>query len=265
MADLQSHGLQLLAADRWRRLGRAVPADVAVEELWAAAKTAATDEILARVRAACEGRLLVLKGPEVAAHYPTRTLRPSADLDILAEDATETQAALVAAGFERVGAFDDDYYEGLHHLRPLRRLLDIIDVAAVAAADSRDGANTLAARWGLSRMWKATLAAANAVLFDERTPWSLRMWARDLPSARDRSVFEDHLRRWLSPFWALPPHRAVAAALQALVEEVSPASNETWGNKLVRVREALLNPWRPSAEHAGRLGREGVQPRHRRR
>src|SRR5437763_383951 len=120
MADLQSHGLQLLAADRWRRLGRAVPADVAVEELWAAAKTAATDEILARVRAACEGRLLVLKGPEVAAHYPTRTLRPSADLDILAEDATETQAALVAAGFERVGAFDDDYYEGLHHLRPLR-------------------------------------------------------------------------------------------------------------------------------------------------
>src|SRR5439155_7970156 len=241
-------------------------------------------------------------------------------------------AALVASGFERVGAFDDDYYyEGLHHLRPLRlpdhpvpvieihrrlswvnwleppraeelfsvavpaacgvpgllglppgahalvlashswgerplrRLLDIIDVAAVAAADSRDGANTLAARWGLSRMWKTTLAAANAVLFDERTPWSLRMWARDLPSARDRSVFEDHLRRWLSPFWALPPHRAVAAALQALVEEVSPASNETWGNKLGRVREALLNPWRPSAEHAGRLGREGVQPRHRRR
>jgi Uncharacterised nucleotidyltransferase len=61
----------------------------------------------------------VMKGPEVAGLYPDPVTRPYGDLDILAEDPEAAQKALISAGFEPTG-FDDGYYQGLHHLRPLR-------------------------------------------------------------------------------------------------------------------------------------------------
>ena len=50
---------------------------------------------------------------------------------------------------------------------------------------------------------------------------SAHYWARELRAVRGKSVFEDHLRRWLSTFWALPPHRAAAATAVVMVETTS--------------------------------------------
>ena len=328
---LVAHGLFLLAARRWRETGEEVPASFGMEELQAMLKAHAAREILRRTRDAYDGRIAILKGLEVATRYPDEALRPSVDLDLLVDDADEAQRAMIAAGFRAIGEFDDSYFDGLHHVRPLqlpehpsitvevhrwpswvewssppsadellsragpsatgidgilgipaphhallvaahswaerplRRILDLIDVLALAEGDARAEAAALARPWGLSRAWSATIEAADAVLLDGPVPLSLRTWARDMREARGRTVLEDHIRRWASPFWALPPHRAVVATAVALVRDVTPAPTETWSNKLDRTREALLHPFRSSQEQGRRVGRKGIQPRHKRR
>jgi hypothetical protein len=117
-SDLKSHGLHLLAARHYREQGAALPEEVADEVRDAAWRDLMAPAVLKGVREAYDGRLLLLKGPEAAAHYPVGC-RPFNDLDILADDPEKAQRALLAAGFERVG-FEETYYEGLHHLSPLR-------------------------------------------------------------------------------------------------------------------------------------------------
>ena len=118
LADLRSHKLDLFAARRWRALGREVSPELAHEERVAAAAALAAPHVIERVRSACEGPILLLKGPEVAACYADPTLRSYGDIDLLVPNAVATQSALVAAGFEEVG--DPDRYRNIHHLRPLR-------------------------------------------------------------------------------------------------------------------------------------------------
>jgi hypothetical protein len=116
--DLRAHGLHLLAGRHYRRLGLRIPDDIAHSEEVAACLALTAPVVLQRVRDAYDGQLIVLKGPEVAVHYP-EACRPSWDLDILADDPEGAQRALLSAGFESLGTFEDDFYEGLHHLRPL--------------------------------------------------------------------------------------------------------------------------------------------------
>jgi Uncharacterised nucleotidyltransferase len=115
--DLRRHGLQLLAARRWRVLGRPVPDQLRHDEQLAAAVTLTVPLVLERVRAAWPGAIAVMKGPEAAALFPSPQLRPYSDLDLLVEDAAEAQSALLAAGFRPVG--DPRLYVDIHHLRPL--------------------------------------------------------------------------------------------------------------------------------------------------
>jgi hypothetical protein len=320
----------MLAARRYRQ--REIPFP---EELTAAVEEATWRDLMAPavlkgVREAYEGRLLLLKGPEVAAHYPTGC-RPFNDLDILADDPEGAQRSLLAAGFEQIG-FEDAYYEGLHHLSPLmmpgapspvveihrrpnwiewseppsgeelfdaavpascavdgylalppvhhaiaiaahgwielplRRILDLVDVLAVLPSGEREDARELAKRWDMEHVWSTTLVAADAVVLDGPTPWSLRLWARNLEQVRDRSVFETHLRRLVSPFWALPPGRAGLASLATVGRELTPAPSERWPEKLRRMWEAARHPVRASAEHAEKLGPdEANKARHKRR
>jgi hypothetical protein len=328
--DILAHGVQLLAADRLRRLDQPVPDILALRELVAIEKAATAPVILRAARDAFDGRLLVLKGPEIAARYPAAHLRPSRDLDLLADDAEAAQRALIAAGFRSTGPYEDAYYDGLHHLRPLelpghpvphieihrrpgwldweepppaaelfalaepsatgiegllalpswahsvlvaahswaerplRRLLDLIDVAAVLGS-TRPEAGAVASAWSVPRLWTTTMGAIDALLYDGPTPWSLRLWARDLPAARGRTVFEDHLRRWLAPFWALPPHRATVQFALALAQDVTPAPNETWRSKYGRAGKAIRHARQSHSEHAQMLGPEGVKPRLKRR
>lgn len=118
LRDLRAHRLQLLAARRWRELGREIPAELLEEEFRSAWQFAASKALLREAVAAYDGPLLVLKGPHTASFYPAPQLRPFSDVDVLAAEPEQAHAALRAAGFEPVG-FHDEYYRGLHHLRPL--------------------------------------------------------------------------------------------------------------------------------------------------
>jgi len=116
-AALTLHRLEPFAARRLRELGREVPEELAESERLGAAFALTAPVHLQRARAAVDGPLLVVKGPELAARYPDAALRIYRDLDLFAPDAPAAQRALVAAGFVEVG--DPEYYTGAPHLRPL--------------------------------------------------------------------------------------------------------------------------------------------------
>ncbi len=118
LADLRAHRLHLLAARRWRTRGSPVPEELAAAELAAARVTLAAPLVLERIRAACEGPLVLMKGYELALRYPDPATRPFDDIDLLAENPEAVSRALRAAGFQPLGE-DDAYYLGRHHLRPL--------------------------------------------------------------------------------------------------------------------------------------------------
>ena len=63
------------------------------------------------------GRVVLMKGPEVAEYYEDSLTRPYRDIDLLVEDAEAAWNAMVEAGFEPTG--DPELYIGIHHLRPL--------------------------------------------------------------------------------------------------------------------------------------------------
>jgi Uncharacterised nucleotidyltransferase len=98
------HGLHLLAARRWRALGRPVPEELVASELTAHAAIDGALHVLERVRAAVSGRIVLVHGLEVAASYPDRALRSFGDLDLLVESEPQARAALLRAGFEEIDA-----------------------------------------------------------------------------------------------------------------------------------------------------------------
>jgi hypothetical protein len=118
LSDLQAHGLHLLAGRRWRELGLDVPPSLRQAQRGAAFVQLMVPALLERLRASCEGPLVLMKGPEVAVHYPDPALRPFRDLDLLVGDAATCQRELIDSGFELTG--DPALYEDIHHLRPLR-------------------------------------------------------------------------------------------------------------------------------------------------
>lgn len=115
--DVRVHRLEPFAAEIWPAVGREVTHELADEARFAAVTSLVTPVILERVRAAYDGRIMVMKGPEVAVYYPRAELRAFRDVDLLVDDAQAAQGALLAAGFVEVG--DPSKYEGIHHLRPL--------------------------------------------------------------------------------------------------------------------------------------------------
>lgn len=117
LSDLRHHKLQLIAADRMRARGEALPLALAQEVRRAAVISLAVPAVLRRVRGACDGPMLVMKGAEIAARWPHPRLRPMADIDLLVEDADAVQSALLAAGFVELDA--PELYEHMHHACPL--------------------------------------------------------------------------------------------------------------------------------------------------
>jgi Uncharacterised nucleotidyltransferase len=116
---IRANGLEAYAARRLRETGRDVPADFTHRERATRAAMMIAPNVLARAREAYSGRLLVFKGPEVAALYPSSSSRSFSDIDLIADDADAAQKALLAAGFEEVPDPEDEY-AGIHHLVPLR-------------------------------------------------------------------------------------------------------------------------------------------------
>jgi hypothetical protein len=115
---LRKHRLHLAAARLWRSRGREVPADFVSDERVAAVRAMLAPRILGKVRSAYGGDLMLLKGPEVAAHYPVASDRAFRDLDLLAQDPAAAHRALLGAGFVQVA--DPDLFGSYHHhLTPL--------------------------------------------------------------------------------------------------------------------------------------------------
>jgi hypothetical protein len=293
-----------------------VPDDALRKERRARATGLTVAETLARVRQAVRGRLLLLKGPEVAERYPDPSLRTFADLDLIAEDPGPAWRSLVRAGFVPVG--DADLYVGIHHLRPLaapglplsielhsrpkwipglepppvealfeaavpsvvavdgiealppahhavllavhswaheplRRARDMVDVAAVATGADDGDTLDVARALGAARVWRTTRRATEALLGDGDAPAAFRIWARNLPRVRERTVAESHLERLLSGFWALPPRAALARLGAALAGEVRPQRDEQWRTKARRARIAAANASVRRSEHERQL------------
>jgi hypothetical protein len=116
--DLQHHRLLLVGARRRRELGLIVPDRMLGAERMSAAGMLAASPLLAQVREAIDGPVLLVKGAEVARRYPDPALRSFGDLDLIVPDAARAQRQLLRAGFELCGKAAE--YEGIHHLRPLR-------------------------------------------------------------------------------------------------------------------------------------------------
>ena len=118
LQDLRAHGLHLLAARRWHATGGTVPAELIREELQATWRTHAVPRVLAQVRAACDGPVMLVKGPAAAARFPDPAARPFVDIDLLVPDARAAHAALLAAGFQP-SADPAAYPDDLHHMPPV--------------------------------------------------------------------------------------------------------------------------------------------------
>ena len=132
---------------------------------------------------------------------------------------------------------------------PLRRLRDVIDVAVMAEAADAGEAAAVARAWGVEDLWRATTDVIEAVLYDGSRPWSLRLWAQNLERARERTVLENHLQRWLSDFWILPTGRAARNLPGTIRREIAPAGDEGWRKKLGRTARAMRNASQRRSEH----------------
>ncbi len=111
VTDLEAHGVHLLAARHWQRMGRPVPTQLIADEQSAVAYSLAVPVLLHRIRAILDGPILLLKGPEVAASYPDRVLRQFGDLDLLVPDASAAQDRLLQAGFELAQGHEFEHQE----------------------------------------------------------------------------------------------------------------------------------------------------------
>jgi hypothetical protein len=93
LAVRRVHRVELLEARRLRTAGLAVEPDVIADETRAAVNELAVPGLLARVRAAYDGPLLLMKGPEVAAAYGATGVRSFGDIDLLTDDAPAATSA----------------------------------------------------------------------------------------------------------------------------------------------------------------------------
>lgn len=114
---LRAHRLQFLALGLWLEQARPVPESLLDEARSAAVMTVAAPALLKRARDAYDGRLMLMKGAEVAAAYPDPSMRYFRDLDLVAEDAPAAQHALIKAGFAQVQSSHD--FSADDHLCPL--------------------------------------------------------------------------------------------------------------------------------------------------
>jgi hypothetical protein len=139
---------------------------------------------------------------------------------------------------------------------PLRRLRDVIDVVVLAEEAGRDEVLALARDWGVERLWRVTIAVADAVLDGGKRPWVLRLWAQNLEKARERTVLENHLQRWFSDFSIMPPAAAAARTPATFATELWPEGDEGWRAKLSRSARAVRNASRRRSAHDEELARE---------
>lgn len=131
--------------------------------------------------------------------------------------------------------------------QPLHLLRDVLDVAAVADGVPEVELRTTAERWGIDRLWRTTWAAAAALFYGGAEPLPLKLWARHLRPLRPQTVLEEHLQRWLHPFWEHSFADALRDSLTMIGDDITPAPGQTWRAKLGQSGDALLHLRSPAA------------------
>lgn len=137
---------------------------------------------------------------------------------------------------------------------PLRSLRDLLDVAVTIDGLDRAELARLAVRWDLAKVWRTTERALDHLFGDARKPASLRLWAKHLEEARERTVREGHLEHWTASFWGLPPRQALAASLGSLWWDLKPVGGETWRDKAARTWQAARRANVARSRHEAELG-----------
>lgn len=141
---------------------------------------------------------------------------------------------------------------------PLGILRDLIDVTAVASQASADSLERGARAWGIEGIWRTTRDATLALFGGGEPSAALRLFGRHLAGVRERTVLENHVQRWLSPYWALPFQQALMTTPAILRQELFPESGEPWGDKLRRMGNALVHPSRSMSTHTASWRRDGT-------
>jgi hypothetical protein len=299
------HQVGPLAAERWSKLGRELPAPLVHQRRVAQLLPLLAVEVLGRARAAYPGRMLVVKGPEIAALYPSSS-RLYGDLDVLVDDAPAALEAFLAAGFQIIDSgierrphhLSPVWWPGIHlpieihtrlnwprHLEapaneelfeqaipstlpvdgletaapahhailtaahcwkhlPLQSIRDLIDVTVMSDRCDPSEVEAEARRWGMDRIWNTTTATSTWMFAGGRRPVATRLWAQSLRGPREVTILERHVRRWVTPFWALPPGRAAVAAAKNVYTDLQPVDGEGWGAKLRRSASVASHPAR---------------------
>src|SRR3954447_9774872 len=88
--------------------------------------------------------------------------------------------------------------------RPLTKVLDLVDVLVLDAEAAPGASLELARRWGVARLWQATVDAAHAIFAGAPRPWTLRTWGRNTLEVRRPHRREELFERMTSPFAVLP-------------------------------------------------------------
>ena len=94
-----------------------------------------------------------------------------------------------------------------------------------------------------------TDAIAAALFLGGPAPRPLRTWARNLSEARERTVLEQHVGRWVGWHAALPRRQAARATVDELRDDLTPERGETWGSKVRRSGRAVRNAFVPRSRH----------------
>jgi hypothetical protein len=116
-AALHHHQVGALGARARRRRGLPVDAHLRAAEQAAAVGALSSRYLLRRIRAAVEGPLVLMKGPEAAASYRQPEARLFKDLDLLTADVDATYSSLLAAGF--VETTGGSFVPPTYHCLPL--------------------------------------------------------------------------------------------------------------------------------------------------
>lgn len=251
VAALKANRLHLLAARRWRELGKEVPDELAAAERFSALVNLVLADVLARLRAAFTGPLVVHKGPEIALRYPDPVLRPYIDVDVLVADAAGVQQAFLEAGFVEVG--NPVFYEKSPHRRPLEwpGLPLLVEVHSdlnwpswLARSPTRELlADALPSALGVEGV--DTLAPTHHALAVAAHAWAHGPFARvgdlvdvaAMTEGLDPAELDHLARRWgLEGLW-----RTTRATVDAvLFDGPPPRAVRTWARNLPALRERTV-------------------------
>jgi hypothetical protein len=254
--DLSAQGLGPLAADVLERRGRPIPSRLLRQQHRARVAMLAAPDLLARVREACEGPILVFKGPEIALLYPEQA-RAFVDVDVLVPDAAAAQSALLGAGFVEDSGPEETWVQ---HLTPLRWPGGPLKVEVHSEPHWPDGltpppndelfASAVPSSTGVAGVLAP--APAHHALLVAAHAWAHKPLgkARDLVDVGALRVEADpaELRRLARTWDIAPVWQATSAALDALL-----AGRKTWPLRLWAGHVSAPRPQTVLEQHLERL------------